>query len=100
MNLKERTIAIKRAISEEYDGAEEPVNANTIILSYYLQAFEPVATFGPGVVVMATDEIISELTSMADLEPAEVNRCLASMGYLPGRNDAGVFGGLLKRINR
>lgn len=48
---------------------------------------------------MATDEIISELTSMADLEPAEVNRCLASMGYLPGRNDAGVFGWLLKRIN-
>lgn len=47
---------------------------------------------------MSTDEIISALSDMADLSQADVNRALVVIGYKPGRNNAGSFGWLMKKI--
>lgn len=59
----------------------------------------PSTNTAPGVTVMTTDEIISALSDMADLEQAAVNQVLATIGYKPGRNEAGSFGWLMKHID-
>lgn len=100
MTLKDRMDAIRKAITEDNEGKEQPIDANAIILGRYLEGCYPVETFGPGVAIMTTDDIISDLSDMADLGQADVNRVLAEHGYKPGRNSVGSFGWMIKRIDR
>ena len=98
MSLKNRMDAILKAIDEDNEAKEKPVDAKAIILGRFLEGCEPVETFSPGVTIMTTDEIISSLSDMADLEQADVNRVLAELGYKPGRNSVGSFGWMIKRL--
>ena len=74
------------------------IDANAIIVRSFLQGKAPTESFGPGVKIMTTDEIISALSEMADLSQDDVNRVLAFLGYRPGRNNAGSFGWMMKEI--
>lgn len=73
-------------------------DANAIILIGYLEDFAPVDEFGAGVTVMTTDDIISQLSGMADIDQADANKIIVSLGFVPGRNDAGSFGWLMKPV--
>lgn len=99
MSIKQRMEALRKG-KENIDRAKEkPVDANVVIISTYLRGFIPVDTYGPGVTIMTTDDIISELSDMADITQADVNQVLATIGFKPGRNTAGSFGWLMKRID-
>lgn len=74
------------------------MDANAMIVGGYLAGYAPAGEYGPGVMVMTTDEIIAGLTDMADVGQGEVNRVLVSMGYSPGRNEAGSYGWLLRPL--
>lgn len=99
MSRKERLDAVRKGAQNINRAKEEPVDANAVILGNFLQGYIAVDKYGPGVTVMTTDEIIAALADMADLSQAEVNQCLATIGYQPGRNDAGSFGWLIKHID-
>lgn len=98
MSMKERLDALHKGLEHIKENEESPVDANAVILGCYLEGFIPVDSYGPGVTIMSTDEIISALSDMADLSQADVNRVLAVIGYKPGRNNAGSFGWLMKKI--
>lgn len=100
MSMKERLDALRKGKDNIAKAKNEPVDANAVILGHYLRSYVPAGEFGPDVVIMTTDEIISALAEMADLEQAEVNRELAAIGYTPGRNDAGSFGWMMKPVSR
>ncbi len=98
MSIKQRIDAFHKG-KENIDKAKDaPVDANAVIIGNFLQGYVPVDKFGPGVTVITTDTIISELADMADITQAEVNQVLATIGFKPGRNNAGSFGWLMKRI--
>lgn len=96
--MNDRLDALHKGVDGIKKNKEEPVDANALILGRYLEGYVPVDEFGPGVTVMATDDIIAALSDMADISQGEVNRVLAVLGYVPGRNTAGSFGWLMKRI--
>lgn len=98
MSMKERLDALRKGVEGIRKDKEEPVDANAVILGCFLEGYVPVDRFGPGVTVMTTDDIISALADMADISQADVNRVLAVLGYKPGRNSAGSFGWLMKKI--
>lgn len=98
MSRKERLDALRKGLKNINQAKEEPVDANAIIIGTFLQGHVPVDDFGPGVVIMTTDDIISALADMADISQADVNRVLATIGYKPGRNTAGSFGWMMKPI--
>ena len=99
MSLKNRKNAIRKAITEDNEAKEQPIDANAVILARFLEGCYPVESFGPGVTVMTTDDIISSLSDMADIGQDDVNRVLAKLGYKPGRNSVGSFGWMIKRID-
>lgn len=100
MKLEKRMDAIRKAITDDpNDATEQLVDTNALIIGTFLQGYVAVDKFGSGVVVMTTDEIISSLSDMADLEQSDVNRVLATNGYKPGRNSVGSFGWLMKPID-
>lgn len=100
MSIKERMDAFRKGKKNIDDAKQNPVDANAIIIGSFLQGFVPVDTFGPGVTVISTDDIISALADMADISQDDVNRSLATIGYRPGRNDAGSFGWLMKPLDK
>lgn len=77
----------------------DPVDATAVILGSYLQGYLPVDSFGPGVAIMTTDDIIAALADMADLSQRDVNRFLAANGFNLGRNSSGLFGWMMKRAD-
>lgn len=97
MTLKDRMAAVRRAITEDTEQNEQPIDANAVILGRFLEGCSPVDSFGPGVTIMTTDDIISALGDMADISQDDVNRVLSSLGYKPGRNTVGSFGWMIKR---
>ena len=99
MSMKERLDALRKGKENIEKAKENPVDANAVILGSFLEGFVPVDRFGPGVTVMSTDDIISSLTDMADISQADVNQVLATIGFRPGRNTAGSFGWLMKKID-
>lgn len=98
MSIKERIDAFNKGRRNIENAKTEPVDANAVIIGNFLQGYIPVDSYGPGVTIITTDEIISQLSDMADLTQDDVNRVLATIGYKPGRNDAGSFGWMMKRI--
>ena len=97
MSIKERIDAMRKG--EENDKPEpDTVDVHAVIIGGYLRGFVPVDTFGPGVFITTTDEIISALSEMADVSQSEVNRALVALGYKPGRNSAGIFGWMMKHV--
>lgn len=98
MSINDRINALRKGKKNIDEAKEQPVDANAVILGNFLKGFVAVEEFGPGVTVMTTDDIISALADMADLTQSEVNRVLATIGFKPGRNTAGSFGWLMKRI--
>lgn len=96
--MKDRLDALRKGVDGIKKNEEEPVDANAVILGHFLEGCTPVDSFGPGVTIMTTDDIISALGDMADISQGDVNRVLAELGYVPGRNTAGSFGWLMKRI--
>ncbi len=72
-------------------------NTNTIIVEEYIKRYAPADTFGPGVVIITTADIINELADMADLDPDAVNHVLIREGYRPGRNNSGSFGWMMRQ---
>lgn len=98
MSMNDRLEAPRKGVDGIKKNEEEPVDTNALILGRYLEGYVPVDEFGPGVTVMATDDIIAALGDMADISQGEANRVLAVLGYVPGRNTAGSFGWLMKRI--
>lgn len=99
MSMKDRLDALRKETEGIKKNEENPVYANAVILGRFLEGYVPVDQFGPGVTLMSTDDIITALSDMADLEQAAVNQVLATIGYKPGRNEAGSFGWLMKRID-
>lgn len=99
MSRKEQLDAVRKGVQNINRAKEEPVDANAVIIGNFLQGYIAVDEYGPGGTVMTTDEIISALSDMADLEQAAVNQVLATIGYKPGRNEAGSFGWLMKHID-
>lgn len=99
MSMKDRLDALRTGLEGIEKNKENPVDANAVILGRFLEGCVPVDQFGPGVTVMSTDDIISALSDMADISQADVNRVLAVLGFKPGRNTAGTFGWLMKRID-
>lgn len=98
MSINDRINALRKGKKNIDEAKEQPVDANAVILGNFLRGYVAVEVFGPGVTVMTTDDIISALADMADLTQSEVNRVLATIGFKPGRNTAGSFGWLMKRI--
>lgn len=98
MSMKDRLDALRKGVDGIKKNEEKTVDANAIILGRYLKGYVPVDEFGPGVTVMTTDDIIAALSDMADISQGDVNRVLAVLGYVPGRNTAGSFGWLMKHI--
>ena len=98
MSFKERLDAARKGMENIKKAKTEPVDPNGIIIGRYLEGYIAVDEFGPGVIVMTTDDIISALSDMADVSQSDVNRVLATIGYKPGRNSVGSFGWLMKKI--
>lgn len=98
MSINDRINALRKGKKNIDEAKKQPVDANAVILGNFLRGYVAVEEFGPGVTVMTTDDIISALADMADLTQSEVNRVLATIGFKPGRNTAGSFGWLMKRI--
>lgn len=98
MSRKEQLDAVRKGVRNINRAKENPVDANAVILGRFLEGYVPVNQFGPGITIMSTDDIITALSDMADISQADVNRVLAVLGYKPGRNSAGSFGWLMKRI--
>lgn len=98
MSINDRINALRKGKKNIDEAKEQPVDANAVILGNFLRGYVAVEEFGPGVTVMTTDDIISALADMADLTQGDVNRVLATIGFKPGRNTAGSFGWLMKRI--
>lgn len=98
MSNKGRKEALRKGLENIDRAQESPVDANAIILGNFLEGYVPAEIYGPGVVVMTTDDIISALGDMADLAQADVNQVLATTGFMPGRNDAGSFGWLMRPV--
>lgn len=98
MSIKSIHDAIVQALADDEKAkpADLPTDPSTIILRQFLAGAPPVETFGPGVSVMSTDDIIQELSNMADLSQLQVNLALTSLGYRLGRNTAGSFGWLIR----
>ena len=81
------------------DSDENPtMDCNAIIIEEYLVRYSPVETFGAGVVIQTTADIINSLADMADLTHDEVNAVLIRQGYHPGRNGSGSFGWMMRPI--
>ena len=80
--------------------AQPAIVATTVILAEYLNGYMPVTKFAPGVLIKTTDELIAELADMADMTQTDVNRVMVTLGYMPGRNDSGSFGWMLRRIDK
>lgn len=81
------------------DSDEKPMmDTNAIIIEEYLVRYSPAETFGAGVVIQTTADIINCLADMADLTHDEVNAVLIRQGYRPGRNTSGSFGWMLRPI--
>lgn len=94
--------AMKRASGRMSSASEENeenetgiLSGNAIILEEYLTRYSPAETYGPGVMIQTTADIISELSDMADLDHDEVNAFLIRNGYRPGRNNSGSFGWMM-----
>lgn len=98
MSMKDRLDALRKETEGTKKDKETPVDPNAVILGHFLEGCTPVDSFGPGVTIMTTDDIIAALSDMADISQGDVNRVLAELGYVPGRNTAGTFGWLMKRI--
>ena len=96
MKIKARIDALRKGGNE---APTPPVDANGVILGSYLEGYTPVDSFGPGVTVKTTDDIIAALAEMADISQADVNQFMAMQGFTPGRNTAGSFGWLMKRTD-
>lgn len=80
------------------DSDENPtMDCNAIIVEEYIQQYAPADTFGAGVIIQTTADIINELADMADLDHDEVNAVLIREGYRPGRNNSGSFGWLMSQ---
>lgn len=95
MSNKGRPDALRRG-NDNIDRTNDTVDANAIIIGNFLLGYVPAEEYGPGVEVMTTDDIITAPGDMADLTQEDVNRVLATIGYRPGRNAAGIFGWLMK----
>ena len=90
-----KALGILPEVGKDEDSPKQ--NTNTIILEEYIKRYAPADTFGPGVVIITTADIINELADMADLDPDEVNTVLIREGYRPGRNNSGSFGWLMRQ---
>ena len=90
-----KAIGILPEVGKDEDSHKQ--NTNTIILEEYIKRYAPADTFGPGVVIITTADIINELADMADLDPDEVNTVLIREGYRPGRNNSGSFGWMMRQ---
>lgn len=81
------------------DSDEKPmVDCNAIIIEEYLVRYSPAETFGAGVVIQTTADIINSLADMDDLTHDEVNAVLIRQGYHQGRNGSGSFGWMMRPI--
>ena len=90
-----------KSLKERFTASSHPEpTANAVIIAGYIRSRCPVSVAGPGVAVMTTDEIISELADMADLSQAEVNDVLSGLGYTPGYSEQGRFGWMFKHIEQ
>lgn len=90
-----KALGILPEVSKDEDSPKQ--DTNTIIVEEYIKRYAPVDTFGPGVVIITTADIINELADMADLDPDEVNAVLIREGYRPGRNNSGSFGWMMRQ---
>ena len=90
-----KALGILPEVSKDEDSPKQ--NTNTIIVEEYIKRYAPADTFGPGVVIITTADIINELADMADLDPDEVNAVLIREGYRPGRNNSGSFGWMMRQ---
>lgn len=90
-----KALGILPEVGKDEDSPKQ--NTNTIIVEEYIKRYAPADTFGPGVVIITTADIINELADMADLDPDEVNTVLIREGYRPGRNNSGSFGWLMRQ---
>lgn len=90
-----KALGILPEVGKDEDSPKQ--NTNTIIVEEYIKRYAPADTFGPGVVIITTADIINELADMADLDPHEVNAVLIREGYRPGRNNSGSFGWLMRQ---
>ena len=71
--------AIRKAAGNKpsRDSDESPkIDCNTIIVEEYIRGYAPADSYGPGVIIHTTGDIINELADMADLDPDEVNAVL------------------------
>lgn len=90
-----KALGILPEVNKDEDSPKQ--DTNTIIVEEYIKHYAPADTFGPGVVIITTADIINELADMADLEPDEVNVVLIREGYRPGRNNSGSFGWMMRQ---
>lgn len=75
------------------------VDIVAVTVSNFLEGYTPAQAYGPDVIVMTTDDIISSLSDMMDLTQYEVVSVMAELGFTPGRSSSGLFGWLLRRRN-
>lgn len=89
-----KSLGILPEVSMDEDSPK--MDTNTIIVQEYIKRYAPADTYGPGVIIQTTADIINELADMADLDPDEVNAVLIREGYRPGRNNSGSFGWMMR----
>ena len=84
MSRKEQLDAVRKGVQNINRAKEEPVDANAVIIGNFLQGYIAVDEYGPGVTVMTTDEIISALSDMADLEQPPSTKSSPPSATSPG----------------
>ena len=98
MNLSDRKIkkalGLLPKVKKDEDSPE--MDTNIIIIEEYIQRYTPADSYGGGVIIRTTADIINDLADMADITPDEVNAVLVREGYRPGRNNSGSFGWLMR----
>lgn len=65
-------------VSKDEDSPSQDTNA--IIVEEYIKRYAPADSFGTGVIIQTTADIINELADMADLDHDEVNAVLIRGG--------------------
>lgn len=89
-----KALGILPEVSMDEDSPK--MDSNTIIVQEYIKRYAPADTYGHGVIIQTTADIINDLADMADLDHDEVNAVLIREGYRPGRNNSGSFGWMMR----
>ncbi len=77
---------------------KEPKPGYFTILEGYLRGWAPEKTYGPGVILKTTQEIVNDLEDMVDVEPRAVASVMSQVGFRAHYEiDGGPHGWMMRK---